>query len=100
MTTLAAAFSRNITDSWRQITDDELHNMRALLVSIDEKSQDTQLLKKERSAFDAAEDLARMRLSVNQRLAECRRKKTLFEKKQGELRTMALENEQLTRHGS
>eukprot|EP00397_Hematodinium_sp_SG-2012_P033803 GEMP01036172.1.p1 GENE.GEMP01036172.1~~GEMP01036172.1.p1 ORF type:complete len:357 (+),score=125.16 GEMP01036172.1:23-1072(+) len=97
MTALAAAFTRDVTDGWRTITDEELQKMRALLLSMDEESQDTLLLKKERNSFDAVEELARMRISVNQRLQECRIKKQAFEKKQGELRKNALDNEEFIR---
>lgn len=94
MTALSTAFTRDVTDSWREISDDEIQKMRQLLLSVDHESQDTQLLKKERLAFDAVEELAQMRLSVNQRLGECRKKKLLFDRKQADLRKMALDNEQ------
>lgn len=98
MSTIATAFQTNVNDGWREITDQELSKMRTLLLSMEEESQDTMLLKRERKAFDAVERLADMRLTVDQRLEECKRNKIAFEKKQGELRKMAQDNEQFIRY--
>lgn len=97
MSAIANAFHRNVNDSWRPITDQELNQMRTLLLSMEEESQDTLLLKRERKAFDAVEQLAEMRQHADNRLAECRKNKIIFEQKQEELRKMALDNKQFIR---
>jgi len=98
MSALANAFQRNVNDGWREITDQELSKMRTLLLSMEEESQDTMLLKRERKAFDAVERLANMRRTVDQRLEDCKQNKIAFEKKQAELRKMAQDNEQFIRY--
>jgi len=64
------------------------------LASMQEESQSTQLLKKERENADVQTSLDQTRSSVGKRLGECRKKKTAFEKRQEELRKIVQENEQ------
>jgi hypothetical protein len=94
---ITQAFKRDASEEWQKIDDQKIKKLRAILASMQEESQSTQLLKKERENADVQTSLDQTRTSVGKRLGECRKKKSTFEKRQEELRKIVQENEQFTR---
>jgi len=94
---ITQAFKRDASEEWQKIDDQKIKKLRAILASMQEESQSTQLLKKERENADVQTSLDTTRTSVGKRLGECRKKKFTFEKRQEELRKIVQENEQFIR---
>lgn len=94
---ITQAFKRDASEEWQKIDDQKIKKLRAILASMQEESQSTQLLKKERENADVQTSLDSTRTSVGKRLGECRKKKATFEKRQEELRKIVQENEQFIR---
>lgn len=94
---ITQAFKRDHGEDWKKVDDEKIKRLRAILASMQEESQSTQLLKKERENWDVQSQLEQTRKSVGSRLGECKKKKTVFEKKQEELRRVVSESEQYIR---
>lgn len=94
---MTQAFKRDHAEEWKKVDDDKIKRLRGILASMQEESQCTQLLKKDRENWDVQSQLDQTRRSVGSRLQECKKKKTVFEKKQEELRRVVSESEQYIR---
>lgn len=82
---------------WQKVEDGQLAKLRACLAGMEEESQSTLLLKKEREDWGVQEELESTRQRVKDRLRDCRAKKAIFERKQAELRETVGKNEQFIR---
>mmetsp|Transcript_25015 Transcript_25015/g.60653 ORF Transcript_25015/g.60653 Transcript_25015/m.60653 type:complete len:388 (+) Transcript_25015:61-1224(+) len=83
--------------SWEAVDDAKVGRYRALLAAMQEESQSTQLLKKERENWDVQCELKSTREQVGVRLQECKRKKSAFETKEEELRKEVMKSKQFIR---
>lgn len=83
----------DVSEEWTPVDDRKIAKLRGILAALQEENQSTQLLKKESENQIAKKELEATRSSVDLRLAVCKEKDSLFQKKQLELRQHVQDNE-------
>ena len=95
---LTEVFKQSHTESWEKPTDDKVSKLQTVLLSMQEESQATKLLKKERESYKVNTELVAKRTDVQLRLEACRTATKEYEQGQEQLKRIVTENEQFIRN--